>query len=331
MVAGAGSIGCFVGGLLAANGHPVTLLVRPRVADQITAHGLTLTDLDGMETHVTPDHLHLAQDPSCLAQADIVLVTVKSRDTQSIAEGVARYVAKDSHIVSLQNGISSATLLRDALPDYDVRAGMVPFNVVPSGDSGYHRATDGNIVIEAGQGGLGHLLSVPDLPIDESSDIENVQWGKFLLNLNNALNALSGQPLRVQLTDHDWRKVMADQWDEALHVITAAGVTPVSSTPVPVKVIPWILRLPTFLFTRAASAMLKIDPQARTSMAYDLIENRPTEIDALQGEIMRMGQRLGIATPINSAVAQAVKRAEADGAGSPTLSAAQLRDHIAQP
>lgn len=330
VVAGAGSIGCFVGGMLAAARHHVTLLVRPRVGAKIQAHGLALTDLDGLSQQVNPDDLYLAEDPSCLAHADIVLVTVKSRDTAAMAALIEAHAPPDVQVISLQNGITNAATLRQSLPVRDVRAGMVPFNVVPTGESGYHRATDGDIVIEAGAGALGAFLNVPGLAVSESRDIENIQWGKFLLNLNNALNALSGLPLKAQLSDRAWRKLMADQWDEAMRVITAQGGKPVSSTPVSVNTIPRILRLPSFIFKRVASKMVKIDPQARASMSYDLMDGRPTEIDVLQGEIVRLGASLGVPTPINATVADVLRTAEEAGEGLPNLTAAALRSEIAQ-
>ena len=122
---------------------------------------------------------------------------------------------------------------------------------------------------------------------------------------------------------------MADQWVEALQIIHRCGFRPVSSTPVSVKVIPWVLRLPTVVFTRLAGAMLKIDPQARTSMAYDLMEHRPTEIDALQGEIVRMGAEIGMPTPINAMVMDVVRTAEEAGEGLPNLSPQALRRELA--
>lgn len=328
VIAGAGSIGCFVGGLLAAAGRDVTLLVRPRVAADMRNHGLMLTDLEGMSTKVAASELKLAEDPECLSLADVILVTVKSRDTADMAALVAAHTPAGATVVSLQNGVTNARLLREVLTAHDVRAGMVPFNVVPAEGGIYHRATDGHIVIEEGRGGLATLLDVPGLRVSESADIENIQWGKLLLNLNNALNALSGLPIHAQLSDRGWRKLMADQWDEALAVITAVGGAPVSSTPVSVKVIPWVLRLPNFLFTRVASAMLKIDPTARASMSYDLMANRPTEIDVLQGEIVEMGKRLGKPVPLNKGVMEVLRQAETSGNGLPGMTSAELRRAI---
>lgn len=329
-MAGAGAIGCFVGGLLAAAGLRVTLLVRPRIAAEVRAHGLTLTDQDGMAVNLSADVLELSEDPAALGTADLVLVTVKSRDTGQIGALINTHAPQRAPVISLQNGVSNGDDLRAALPGRDVRAGMVPFNVVPMGQGCYHRAVDGDIVIEAGPGDLAAMLSVTGLPCTETRDITAVQWGKFLLNLNNALNALSGLPLQAQLKDRAWRKLMADQWAEALAVLGAQGIQPASSTPVSVKMIPWILRLPTPLFTRVAAVMMRIDPQARTSMSYDLMENRPTEIDALQGEVVRRGAEVGKATPINAMVMDVVQTAEIAREGLPNLRAQAVRAEIAR-
>ncbi|APE42610.1 2-dehydropantoate 2-reductase [Sulfitobacter alexandrii] len=328
VVAGAGAIGCFVGGLLAAAGAQVTLLLRARVAAEIRTHGLTLTDFDGMAQKVSAERLALSEDPTCLAGADLVLVTVKSGATAQIARLIDRHAPAKCPVVSLQNGVSNAATLRDMLPGRDLRGGMVPFNVVPLGQGGYHRATSGDIVIEAGPDDLGAVLGVPHLRVTESRDIEAVQWGKFLINLNNALNALSGLPLKAQLHDRGWRRLMADQWAEALAVLRAHGIRPVSTTPVDVGKVPWILRLPTPLFTRVAAQMLTIDDQARTSMSYDLMAHRPTEIDALQGEVIRLGESAGRRTPIARLVLDLIETAELAGQGLPNLPAAALRSEL---
>lgn len=329
VVAGAGSIGCFVGGMLAAGGQHVTLLVRPRIAAEIRSHGLSLTDLDGMGMNLSADTLGLAEDASCLKDADIVLVTVKTRDTASIAKLIDINVPAGAKIISLQNGVSNGDTLRAALPDHDVRSGMVPFNVVPMGQGCYHRAVDGDIVIENGGDDLAEQLAVSGLAIVETADIIGVQWGKFLVNLNNALNALSSLPLQEQLKDREWRKLMADQWAEALKVLRKDGIRPVASTPLPVGLVPIILRLPTPIFTRIAAKMLRIDPQARTSMAYDLMEGRPTEIDALQGEIMRRAAALGRDVPVTSMISDVICTAELAGEGLPHLTAKSLRGELA--
>ncbi|MEX0328096.1 MAG: 2-dehydropantoate 2-reductase [Ruegeria sp.] len=303
VVAGAGSIGCYCGGLLAAAGHRVTLLGRARILDPIHTQGLTVTDFTGLRKTIPADHLIPSEDPSCLAEADLILVTVKSGATAQMAALIAVHAPQNTPVLSWQNGLNNAQTLRAALPNRDFRAGMVPFNVIPAGQATYHRATSGEIIIETGPGTLAEKLTSADLPVQESAEIETVQWGKLVVNLNNALNALSGLTLHAQLRDRDWRRLMADQMAEALAVLKAADIPAASTTPLPVWMTPHILRLPTPLFTRIAAKMLTIDPSARTSMAYDVMEGGPTEIDSLQGEIIRLGAETGVATPLCTRVA----------------------------
>src|SRR5882724_1541374 len=94
-VAGAGSIGCFVGGMCAAAGRHVALLARPRVIQEIESNGLTLTSFEGAERKVEPRHLTLSDDPRVFAEASMVLVTVKSADTAEIADAIARHAPPD--------------------------------------------------------------------------------------------------------------------------------------------------------------------------------------------------------------------------------------------
>jgi 2-dehydropantoate 2-reductase len=138
-----------------------------------------------------------------------------------------------------------------------------------------------------------------------------VLWGKLLLNLNNPLNALSGLPLRAELATRGYRRVLAALMREALAVMRIAGVRPARAAALPPGWIPWVLDLPDPLFLRVAGAMLKIDPEARSSMWEDLQRGRATEIDYINGEIVRLAERAGIDAPLNRAVVELVHRVEA--------------------
>jgi 2-dehydropantoate 2-reductase len=310
VIAGAGAIGCFVGGLLADAGRKVSFLGRPRLLDAVRTCGLRLSDYAGLDIACAPDTLDLFEDAAVLAKADIILVCVKSAATPEMARQIAAYAPDHAVIVSLQNGMGHAQTLRAALPHHDIRAGMVPFNVVPQAQGHFHRATSGDIVIGDGPCDVAQVLSVAGLNLSQTAQIEAIQWGKFLLNLNNAPNALSGLTLHAQLLSRPWRRIMADQMTEALRVLRAHGCAIEATTPVPVALVPHVLRLPTPLFRRVAAKMLTVDPQARTSMAHDLAAGRLTEVDAFQGRIIEMGAKAGIATPLCTAMRDGVKRAE---------------------
>ncbi len=328
VVAGAGTIGCFVGGLLASDGCDVTLLARRRIGQEIRAHGLTLTDFNGMAHKVDADALMLSEKPNCFAEADIILVTVKSRDTDVIARMIAAHAPTTAKVITLQNGTESVEALQKVLPTYDVRAGMVPFHVVPMGQGCFHRSTGGDIVIGTGGEEVADYLTVPGLVVTERADITQLQWGRFLINLNNTLNALSGLTLQDQLRDRAWRLLLADQWGEALKVMKANQIQPQSGTSFPIAVMPYVLRLPSALFTRIAGSMLSIDAQARSPVSHDMVAGRRAAVDAEQGQVMRMGAKVGLATPISAMVVEVMQVAETAGEGLPNLPVAALRREI---
>jgi 2-dehydropantoate 2-reductase len=324
-VAGAGSIGCFVGGMLADAGRRVSLLARPRVIADIENNGLRLTSFDGLDRHVATPKLSLSGDPQIFDKAGVVLVTVKSPDTAEIADLIARHAPSDAVVVSLQNGVGNVDVLRERLPGRRVLAGMVPFNVIAHGDGRFHRATSGDIVIEADQHGTAAQLSVPGLAILSSDNIVGVQWGKLLFNLINALNALSDLPLRAQLAQRSWRRLLADQMAEALTAMKAEGIRPVLATRVPPGLIPYLLRMPDILFQPILGRTMTIDGEARSSMWEDLQRGRRTEIDYLQGVIVQLAERYGLNVPLSRRVVTLIKSAGAAGRGSPGLTAEQVR------
>lgn len=324
-IAGAGSIGCFVGGMLRAGGHPVSMLARPRVIDEIQTNGLKVTSYEGIEHRFTPAEIKLSDDPSILANAPIILVTVKSDDTAEMADIIAKHAAAAAIVVSLQNGTGNVPLLREKLPGHSVLAGMVPFNVLTLAPGHFHRATSGDILIEKDASDTAAQLRQPELVFRSVGDMTGVQWGKLLINLNNALNALSGLPLRDQFAERSWRVLFADQMSEALKIIRAEGIRPVSTTPLPSSLTPIILKMPDKVFQRLAKSMVKIDPKARSSMWEDLQRGRRTEVDHLQGLIVQLALRHGLKAPLAERIVALIRNAEQAGKGSPGLTAEQVR------
>ncbi len=325
-IAGAGSIGCFVGGMLAVTGRPVSLLARPRVVDGIARHGLELTSFEGGRWQLSAEQVNPSDDPAIIKDAGIVIVAVKSGDTAAMAGLIARYAAADAAIVSLQNGVGNVAILKRALPGHRVLGGMVPFNVVTQDDGTVHRATSGALVIERDSDDTAARLTATDLPVQSTGNIAGVQWGKLLVNLSNALNALSDLPLHAQLQQRAWRLLFADQMAEGLAVLRAAGISPIAATAIPPWLTPHLLRLPDGIFGPILRRVMKIDINARSSMWEDLQRGRPTEIDYLQGVILQLANQHGVATPLSRRVIEMVKAAEAARCGSPALSAQQIRD-----
>ncbi len=329
IVLGAGAIGCYVGGRLAAAGERVTLVGRPRVIDPIAANGLLLTDLDGFKAQVRPEQISLA--PS-LATAwkdgvqTVILLCVKGGATQSAAAEIAAVCPAGTTVISLQNGVENLARISRTAPQMQALAGMVPYNVVLPGPGRVHRATAG--VLQIARSALTEQILprmlAAGLPAMLRDDMVAVQWGKLLLNLNNPVNALSDQPLREQLMNRDYRRVLAAMQLEALAALRAAGIVPAKVAAAPPKLLPSILQLPDWLFKRVAAGLLKIDASARSSMWDDLQRGRTTEIDDLCGAVVRLGARHGVPTPCNAAM-QALIAAHQPGQ---RYSGSQLRDAV---
>ena len=266
-------------GCLALSGRRVGLLGRGPVVDAIATGGLAVSDFDGYSAHLPSEGIAVSTSAaSVLASARLILVTVKCRDTEDMARTIAQHGSPDAMVVSLQNGVRNVDLLRRHLPRHRVLAGMVPFNVVQRRDGdrlSVHRATSGTMLIEPSDEAIMKVLDVPHARTREHADMAAVQWGKLLLNLNNALNALSGLPLSVQIAQRPWRLLLAEQIREARACLKVARIRAIGTEGVPPRLVPHILRLPDALFQIIARRMLAIDPSARSSMWEDLERRRP--------------------------------------------------------
>lgn len=311
---GAGAVGVYLGGRLAAAGLQVHAIGREHLAHDIKQHGLRLTDLDGGDLRPTaPLQWHSRADDPTLPAPDLVLFTVKSAATAQAAAQLGAVLPAGTVVVSFQNGVENLPVARAAAPHLQWLPGMVPFNIARIGPGHWHRGTSGDLAaqehpaLHAWQA----FFERAGLPLRLHADLNAWQWAKLLLNLNNPVNALSGLGLRDQLLHPGWRRCTAALMHEALHALQAAGIRPARLSALPARWIPALLRLPTPLFRRAAARMLRIDPQARSSMADDLRLGREPEIDALCGAVERLGARYGVPTPLNTAMKQLLNARQA--------------------
>jgi 2-dehydropantoate 2-reductase len=334
-VLGAGAIGSYVGGALIAGGSDVVLVGRRPLGPALEKSRLTLTDLDGGTRHVERAQIVYFASASALADRDIVLCCVKSGQTADAARELAGVVAPGCIVISLQNGLGNADALRSVLVESKVLGGIVGFNVVVGEGGVYRRTTSGPLVIEASSDGrvknLVGALERGGFEVRLASDICALQWAKLLMNLNNAVSALSDVPTRDLLFLPGYRKIIGAILTEALRVMRRAGIHPASLTGLPVGWFPLVLRLPTPVLRAVARTQLKIDPEARSSMWEDLSKGRLTEVDHLNGEIVRLAQSCGAEAPLNRRIVEIVHAEEERKGGSPRLSAEELWTQLSGP
>ncbi|MDN5872784.1 MAG: 2-dehydropantoate 2-reductase [Sinobacteraceae bacterium] len=314
LVFGAGSVGCYLGGRLAAAGVPVDFVGRSRIGRSVSRHGLSLSDYHGDHWRVPPEQIRFS---SAVAggEYDIVFVTVKTAATPQAGRALARVLNPGAVVIAFQNGLHNGDWLRELLPRCRVLSGMVPFNVLQRGEGRFHQGSSGSLMLEAapGQASLRTAFARAQLPLSIQGDMRGVLWAKLLLNLNNAINALSGLTLREELGQRDFRRCLAAAQREALFPLSVAGVRLARMTAVPPQWMPKMLELPDRLYATVSAAAPTMDPLARSSMWEDLEAGRATEVEWINGEVIRLARSQGRDAPVNARLMQLVYEAEKGG------------------
>lgn len=313
VIHGAGAIGCYIGACWLLSGLDVSFIGRERAGHEIAENGLTVTDSERRRIELRPDEVRFTTRPKALAGADIILLCVKSHGTAAAAKEIARHGRKGAAVISFQNGVSNVDTLRAALPAFAVLQGMVPFNVAHMGNGRWHKGVTGDLWAEDHEitRGLNDRIGERPGRMRLSGDMAGIAWGKLLINLNNAVNALSGKTLLEQLSDRDYRRVVAASQIEALEVLESAGIVPAQIGPIPPKLIPHAIAAPDLVFRNTVLKVQKIDASARSSMADDIAAGRPTEIDYLNGEVVRLARANGLRAPVNERIVELIRQAEA--------------------
>ena len=323
---GAGSIGCYLGGQLAHAGANVTFIGRQRFKSELETHGLTLTHFERDDITLSPEAFSFSLDPKDIASADIILLTTKSQDTAEAAKSIAAHAGSEAIIISFQNGVSNPEVLRAALSQ-TVLGAVVPFNVTGTGPGRFHCGTEGDLTVESHDALPLRVLQALFIKAGQdlvmSENILAVQWGKLLVNLNNAFNTLTGGTLREGLLQRHYRKALALIVEEGLSVAKGAGINPAAFGKADASKMIKILRLPNFIYKIIMNKIVKIDAAARSSMLDDLEMGRVSEIDYLQGEIVRLAEKTGQSAPYNKIIYDMVGDAFAKGE-SPKLTGREI-------
>ena len=297
LIAGAGALGSVFGALLRGAGHEVALLGRAAHVDAIAARGLVVAGLWG-EHRATG--LQLATDPRQLKGTfDVILITVKSYDTRAMARAVAAQLPPHGVMISLQNGLGNAEVLAEEVGPQRVLAARVIFGAeaVEPGTvrvtvyaepvliGALHRGVDAGLDAQAHA--WAECIAASGIPTEYCTDITAALWGKVLYNAAlNPLGALLGVHYGALGEDARTRAIMNTVIDEAFAVAVAEGV-----------VLPWASAAAycTVFYDRLLPATF----HHRSSMLQDLERGRPTEIDAINGQVWRRGARHALRTPAN--------------------------------
>jgi 2-dehydropantoate 2-reductase len=289
-VIGAGAVGCYYGGLLLRAGHDVTFIGRPVHVDAINANGLLL-DLKTFRGHLPAK---AATDTTTLTSPDLVLVCVKSADTEHAGRALAGRLRPDTSVLSLQNGVDNAPRLSAVIGQAVIPAVVyVGSEMAGPGHIRHHRGGDLAIGRSAASEALAQALEAAGVRTTISDDIEVTLWSKLVINCAfNALSAVADISYGPLLEVEGAKDVVTRAVQEAIAVAHANGVS------LPHDLLANILNIPTMM------------PQQKSSTAQDLARGKPSEIDFLNGHVVRKGAELGVPTPTNHALQVMVKLAE---------------------
>jgi len=301
-VMGAGAVGCYFGGMLARAGAPVTLIARPQHAEAITRNGLLLESIHFRE-HIP---VSASTDVAAVRSAEIVLLSVKTPDTEGAARSLAPHLASGAIVLSLQNGVDNVERMRAAARIEAIAAVVyvaaemtAPGCVKHSGRGdliigdlprNHRRDSNRRQILEH----IAALFTRAGVPCCISDDVEADLWTKLIMNCAyNAISALTRARYGRIAADPSLRDVMRQVVEETLAVARAAGV-----------------RMPNTDLVGVAWKLAGTMPAAISSTAQDILRGRRTEIDSLNGYVARRGAELKIATPVNQTLHALVKLLE---------------------
>ena len=316
LIYGAGSTGCFIAAECLYSGLDTSLVCRARVANAITKSGaLRFSDYTGENASAALPQMYTELPDLRETSFDLCFVTLKCHHLDSAVDDLIKLENSGCELHFLQNGLNAFKKLPTLNALKHCFSGITPFNVVmlEKEDSlTFHKGTEGALQLQSTTltERLQHALRQTGKDLELYEDIQPIVFGKLLLNLNNALNALSGIPLKQQLEDRTLRLVLAAAMREYLSVCKALDQKLKISAPIPPALLPALLSLPTFLFKRIAKKMLEIDPLARSSMWEDVHAGRKTEIEFLNGMVVTLGQENSIACPVNEKICRLIAKLE---------------------
>ena len=289
-VVGAGSVGCYFGGMLARAGSPVTLIGRATHVDAIRDQGLRLETTSFDECV----RVEASTEVSAVAGADVILFCVKSTDSEKTAREIAPFLDKDAVVLSLQNGVENPDIIRSVLPQR-VIASVVYVATEMAGPGHLKHHGRGELVIDdAPQGqAIVDAFARAGVPVQLSDNVRGALWAKLIVNCAyNALSAVTQKPYGKLVEVDGVPELMAEVVDECLRVAQADGVN-----------VPGDAHEATRHIAQTMAGQY-------SSTAQDVARGKPNEIDYLNGYVVRRGRVHGIATPINQTLLTLVKLVE---------------------
>ncbi len=289
-------MGSLFGGGLTSSGHDVVLYdVYKDHVDAINRDGLSIEDAaTGAVKVVKPT---ASADPEAVRDSDVMIIFVKSTNTEEAAASFKAYAKPSTIALTLQNGLGNEAILRKHFGSGRTAAGVTSQGATFLGPGKIRHAGKGPTHMAMADGkqdklaDLAKALKDAGFEIHVDKDVAGMIWSKLLINVGiNAMTALLNLKNGQLLDFTDIKDIMADMVAEAMAVAKARGIT--LSYPDPLSVV----------YDVAAKTGANF-----SSMLQDFQRNRQSEIDFMNGAIVREAKELGISVPVNETVTRLVR------------------------
>ena len=298
-VLGAGAMGSLFGGRLSAVKNCRVLLydINKEHLDTIARQGLAIEAADASARTFHPE---VAASPADVRGSDVFIVFVKANATKEVAERFAPFAGPETLALTLQNGLGNAEVLSSRFGEARTAAGVTSEGATYLGPGRIRHAGRGFTYLAMSDGDnsklapLSELLSAAGFENHLETEVDSLIWSKLIVNVGiNALTALLGVPNGRLLDLEKARELMADLVAEASAVAAARGVRLTFADPL-----------------KAVLEVARKTADNRSSMLQDVDRDRPTEIDMINGAVVREADQLGISVPVNRTLTRLVSALE---------------------
>jgi len=281
LVVGAGAVGSYFGGRLGLAGHDVTLIGRKRHIEAVQANGLTIDSKITGKQNVRVD----ASEVLFPSKApDLVLLCVKSFDTEAAARSLLEFIAPQTVVLSLQNGIDNHEIAGRILGPNRVHPTVIYVGVRISDAGIVEHVARGEIILPSELFALVSVFGDAGIPAKTTGNILGMVWSKLLLNAScNALGMICGISFGQLVAKPAIRDVISGAVDEVVQIAAAKGI-----------------QIPGDNYAAQVMKTCESLGPGLSSMLQDYRGGKRLELDALNGVVVRMGRELGIPTPYNS-------------------------------
>ena len=311
-IIGAGAVGSLLGGLLARNGHNVLLTGKSDHIAAINESGLQIDGVAGKHT------IQIMAATSLTLKPDVVFLAVKSQDVAAACHEIAPFV-NDVPVCTLQNGLRSDATAGSILGEHTIIGGVVLFNAHYRQPGHVTYGSKGSLIIGSMSGkNNGRIAAIHTMlnrvtPTTLSDNIAGARRTKLLVNiLGNSMDALTGEPLNICMQSPDIRKIAIRILKEGLAVLEKTEVKLEPLPGVPLGRFKTAIKSPLPIAARLLGEVSK-KITTTSSTLQSLQRRRPTEIDFLNGEIVRLGATVHCATPFNTLVVECIRTIEQTG------------------